>query len=503
MSEGRRARRRAAPSPPRAVSRGRRCAGPHGARLRSAWTSASWGSASRRAALLLGLVAWATSCQPARDPRPLNLVILLADDLGWADVGYHGGLPATPSIDALAAQGLRLERFYSSGLCTPMRAALLTGYEPARLGLAGSVVQPWSEAGLPQDVPTLAERLREAGYETALVGKWHLGHDRPEQLPRARGFEHFYGSLLGTVDYWEHTAQGALDWQRDGRPLHERGYSTELLGREAAQRILARDAERPLFLYVAFGAPHRPLQPPSPIPRRDAPAREYYRTVYRAMVESLDGEVGRILEALDEARMADDTLVLFASDNGADARFGDNGPLRGSKGSVFEGAIRVPAVLRLPGTLSAGALSDQVLRDYDLLPTLLAALGLDPGPSLSGEDFWRGLKEGSTRPRGPLFFEAGTLRGGHELGVLHGRWKLVRRSERGRDRDLLFDVEDDPSERVDRAASHPAVAARLGRELSRWDSLQPQMGVEAAPPPGWRAPADWAHWAERSRSLAR
>src|SRR5262245_25774119 len=185
----------------------------------------------------------------AKPPQP-NIVFLLADDLGWADVGWHGGEIQTPHLDRLAAAGARLEQFYVQPVCSPTRAALMTGRYPMRHGLQVGVVRPWAQYGLPLEERTLPQALQEAGYVTAICGKWHLGHFRPEYLPTRRGFDHQYGHYNGALDYFTHVRDGGFDWHRDDRVCHDEGYTTHLLAKEAVRLIRAHDGQKPLFLYV-------------------------------------------------------------------------------------------------------------------------------------------------------------------------------------------------------------------------------------------------------------
>jgi len=209
---------------------------------------------------LLGAVAGKAAAGNA--PQKPNIVFLLADDLGSHDVSWRGSDIQTPHLDKLALAGARLDQFYVQPVCSPTRAALVTGRYPFRHGLQVGVVRPWAQYGLPLDERTLPQALTEAGYETAITGKWHLGHFRPEYLPTRRGFQHQYGHYNGALDYFTHIRDGGFDWHRDDRENHDEGYSTHLIAREAVRRIHERDKARPLFLYVPFNAVHAPHQVP-------------------------------------------------------------------------------------------------------------------------------------------------------------------------------------------------------------------------------------------------
>ena len=434
-----------------------------------------------------------------------NVVILLADDLGWADVGYHGGEIKTPAIDRLAREGVRVERFYSAPICSPTRAALLTGRDPLKLGIAYDQLHPWYNAGLSPDAYTLADAFAEAGYQTALVGKWHLGHTQAHQLPNAHGFEHFHGHLHTNTDYWKHEREGAHDLQENGKTISRPGeYLTHIQQREAVRFIRERDPMRPFLLYVPFTAPHSPMQAPEDAINRYAhlPAERYRRT-YAAMVDEMDRAIAAILETLDEQGVAENTLVFFFSDNGGFRNFGAlNTPLRGEKGQTFEGGIRVPAILRWIGQLPAGKIIEAQTTVMDMFPTLAAAasVSLNPDASMDGRNMWPVFRHGKPAPvRSPVFFASEIpLPGLIHLAVIDLPWKLVQIVHEGqtetRVRNFLFRILDDPNEKNDLAAEHPETVERLGAEIGAWRSQHPMAGTRGTlvPHPGWVAPFDWA-----------
>jgi arylsulfatase A-like enzyme len=488
--------------------------------------------------LLVGLL-WAGE---ALAKRPPNIVILLADDLGWNDVGYHGAPIETPHIDDLAREGVELDRFYSQPICTPTRAALLTGRSPLRSGLVFGVIRPWDYFGLPVRERLLSETLRQAGYQTAIVGKWHLGHGHIAQTPNRRGFDHFYGHLLGEIDYYAHSEAGGLDWQRNGESLREAGYSTDLVGEEAARVIANRDPSKPLFLYVPFNAPHSPMQAPKALVERYAklssepnlrahrefiegvatrlgipveaaakildPSGDAPRAVFAAMVHSLDLAVGKVLGALEEAGIADDTLVLFFSDNGGHISLGaSNAPLRGEKSTVFEGGIRVPAAVRWPKGLRGGRKVVQSIAVQDVFPTLVAAAGVasESGLALDGVDRWPQIQGAAPVGPGEIFFGVNGVVGRQEALRLD-RWKLVRTIgfEGDPTKLMLFDVENDPTEQSDLASREPDRVADLKKRLDRWVALYPPGGAQGVhwPHPGWIPPADYNAALRRDEAAA-
>jgi len=453
----------------------------------------------------LGLAPSAAAAAPAAHP---NVVLILADDLGWADVGYHGGPIATPAIDRLAAEGVRLERFYSDPICSPTRAALLSGRDALALGIAYDQIHPWYANGFPPDAYLVSDAFRAAGYQTAIVGKWHLGHSQAHQLPNARGFDFFYGHLHTQTDYYTHARAGGHDLQRDGKSVDDAGYLTHLERREAVRWLRERDKSRPFFLYLPFTAPHSPMQAPeATIAKYAALPEQGYRRLYAAMVDEMDQAIAEVLATLDTEGVARDTIVLFLSDNGGyNAYGGSNQPLRGEKGQTFEGGIRVPAVLRWPAGLPAGETREQIVAASDVMPTLAAAAGvpLAPPTPLDGEDRWPALRANAPSPRGrPLFFVSEIpIPGVIHTAVLDPPWKLVQVLREQPTRidvtQLLFRIDEDPNEQRDLAAEQPEVAARLAASIAKWRSRHPMAGTRSTlvPPPGWLPARDWAEAVE-------
>jgi arylsulfatase A-like enzyme len=332
-----------------------------------------------------------------------------------------------------------------------------------------------------------------------MVGKWHLGHANRRLLPHARGFDHFYGHVNGNIDYYTHEREGAIDWQRNGVSVHEEGYSTDLLAREAVRMITGRDRSRPLFLYLAFNAPHTPLQAPKEAIAPCSHIPDAKRRVFAAMVETMDRAIGTVLRTLEQEGMARDTLIVFLSDNGGPINAGArNDPLRAGKATVFEGGIRVPALMWWPGRLPAGRVSDQVMTVQDVLHTLASAAGGKPlaAKPLDGEDLWPAILAGRSVTRGDLFFAVEPGDETRQLAVRRGAWKLIRRIEKptGRHTDLLFNIEGDPRETTDLAAKNPQLVRELGVELDRWQAFHPRCEIftTMGPHPGWVPPKDWA-----------
>lgn len=384
----------------------------------------------------------------AQNTKP-NLLIIVADDLGWNDIGTRNPKIVTPNLVKLAREGVELQRFYAYPLCSPARAGLLTGVLPRRLGLV-NVIMP-GQAGITKATPTLAAKLKSAGYATSLIGKWHLGNQNPAMTV---GFDHFYGFMGGEVDYLKHTdKRDKPDWQRDGKQVAESGYSTYLFADEASKQIRNRDKSKPFFLEVAFNAPHIDLAAPE-----DLVAKHKSDGLYGAVVEGLDIGIGRILATLDEQGLRDNTLVVFVSDNGAPRPTGSNAPLRGYKASVDEGGIRTPAIVRWPKHVPAGVKLDQPIAIIDLFPSIAAAFGLPltADLKLDGVNQWPALAGGKTLPR-PAFLVASA-----DIALFDGDWKMVETNAGQR---TLYNLKTDLSEAKDLLATQPELAAKLGAQL--------------------------------------
>ena len=280
----------------------------------------------RKASILSASLLAAFSAAPrarAEPPRP-NIVFIMADDLGNADLGYRGGEIRTPNIDKLATEGVQLEDFYGMPVCTPSRAQLMTGRYAMRYGLQTLVIFPSHTYGLATDERTLPQALKEAGYKTLMVGKWHLGHADRKYWPQNRGFDYFYGNVVGEVDYFTRERGGLIDWQRNGTFLKEQGYYTTLIGNDAVRLIDQQDSKHPFFLYFASLASHAPFQAPQAAIDEYKSVADPLRRTYSAMITSLDVQVGRIVAELDKKGLRNNTIILFASDNGG----ATNGTLR-------------------------------------------------------------------------------------------------------------------------------------------------------------------------------
>lgn len=412
------------------------------------------------------------AAQPA--PRP-NIVVIVADDLGWKDVGFHGSDIQTPHIDTLARDGARLEQFYAQPMCTPTRAALMTGRYPFRYGLQTLVIPTPAKYGLATDERLLPQALKEAGYRTLMVGKWHLGHADRKFWPIERGFDYHYGAVVGEIDYYDHTADHVLDWFRQGKRVHEKGYVTQLLGKDAVAQIDKQDAKTPFFLYLAFTAPHAPYQAPKDYLDRYKRIEDPTRRAYAAMVTSMDDEIGKVVAALDRRGLRDNTLIVFMSDNGGnrlallsgDADVSklklpaDNGPYRGGKGTLYEGGTRVAALANWPGHVRPGDVNG-LMHVVDLFPTLAALAGADTtkGKPLDGLDVWPTLSEGKPSPRSEVVYNIEPFRG----GLRQGDWKLVWRTPLPSVVEL-YDIAQDPGEKTNLADKYPQKVAELQQRV--------------------------------------
>ncbi len=400
-------------------------------------------------------------------PKARNVIVVLTDDLGYADFGCYGSKDVrTPHVDRLAKEGTRLTDFYSNGpVCTPTRAALMTGRWQQRVGLEWAIYPGQKAPGLPTAEIALPRMLKNAGYKTGMVGKWHLGYKK-EFGPNAHGFDSFYGLLAGNVDHYSHKEiNGELDWYDDVKPLVEKGYSTDLLTARAV-RFINANAREPFFLYVAYNAGHWPFQAP------DRPADVRTRATwfagtrkdYAAMVERIDAGVGQIRAALDRHGLANDTVIVFTNDNGGE-RLSDNRPFFHRKATLWEGGIRVPCILRWPGQVPANKVSPVPALTMDLTATVLAACGAAPprGRKLDGINLLPIFKGAKAAER--AFFWRIDRPDRKQKAVRQGPWKFLRDGGI----ELLYDLSRDPGERTDVAHLHPEKVEELRKKLAAWE----------------------------------
>ncbi len=426
--------------------------------------------------------------------RP-NIVFMMADDMGWNQPGFNGGKKGlTPNIDKLAGEGLKLTQYYTHSVCAPTRAAFLTGRyafrtwsdwrsedfgKPSYLKALGLTLAH-NERGEPTrrihalagEERTVAEALRDAGYFTALVGKWHCGEWLPEHLPMGQGFMHQYGHYAWGIDYFTKTivhnapARFAVyDWHRNQKPLREEGYATDLFGAEAERVIAARakEKDKPFFLYLPFNAVHGPLNPPpgfegdkgDPLAIRDA------------MLKSLDDAVGRVVAAIDRHGFRDDTLVVFTNDNGPVLEEMSK-PYRGTKNTTFEGGVRVPCLVRWPGHTEPGSANDEMIFVADWFTTFITLAGGEHGGEapVDALDMTATIFGDKASPREEIVFE---VEGSVRLPTLRrGDYKLMG--------DMLFNVKADPAEGKDIAKENPELVEKLAARLAEVGAERPPLG---------------------------
>lgn len=405
--------------------------------------------------------------------RP-NIVFILADDLGWGDLSCYGRPDyQTPRLDQLAAQGLRMTHAYAnSSTCSPTRVALMTGRYQHRLrvGLEEPIL-PGSPHGLPPAHPTLPGLLRRIGYKTALVGKWHLGW-LPDYGPQKSGYDEFFGAMGGELDYFRHTgttglASGEAEGLFEGQDIVKRtGYTTDLFTDRAID-VLERAGDDPLFLSLHYTAPHWPWEGPNDREESDRlRSLVHYDggsiAVFAEMVRHLDHSIGRVLDAIDRLGMSNDTLVVFTSDNGGE-RFSYMWPFVGEKGDLYEGGLRVPAILRWPGRLAPGTTSTMPCMSMDWLPTLVGLAGGVPDVSApsDGIDLMPSLQSKSGASGDRLLFWRTREQGAVRLG----EWKYLR----DENLEFLFNVVEDPREQANRKLREPQRFAELKRCYAEWE----------------------------------
>jgi arylsulfatase A-like enzyme len=440
---------------------------------------------SRLGAVVLAAAVAPPAAAAADPPRKPNLVVIVGDDMGYADLGVHGckDIP-TPHLDALAKSGVRFTNGYVSGpYCSPTRAGLLTGRYQQRFG---HEFNPGNGAnqGLPVSETTLADRLRAAGYKTGLVGKWHLGASA-DRVPQKRGFDEFFGFLGGAHDYF--APNGIL---RGADPAGDKAYLTDALAREAVG-FVDRHKAGPFFLYLAFNAVHTPMQADDARLKTFAGIADGQRRTYAAMMAAMDDAVGRVVKKLADEKLAENTLVVFISDNGGPTMKGTtvngsvNAPLRGSKRTTLEGGVRVPFFVSWPGKIAPGT-DDRPVIQLDVLPTALAAAGVEPKPDgkLDGVNLLPYLTGGKKEaPHEALFW-----RFGQQTAARKGDWKLVKydlaaEGGSGTSTAKLYNLKDDVGEATDLLAKHPDKAKELQAAWDAWNkgNVAPLWGGGKAP----------------------
>jgi len=436
-----------------------------------------------RHVMLLGLLT-AGLGQAAERP---NVIIILADDLGRGDYSAFGTPDVlTPAIDRLAREGMTFRNFYANScVCSPTRAALLTGRYPDRVGVPGVIrhTADNSWGWLAPHAVLLPQRLKPAGYHSAIIGKWHLGLQSPN-TPTERGFDHFHGFLGDMMDdYWTHLRGGQNFMRRNQDVIEPQGHATDLFTEWACEYLTERAAQSdqtggvtPFLLYLAYNAPHDPIQPPVEWidkVRQRVPGISDKRAALVALIEQMDAGIGRVLDTLQKLKLAENTLVIFTSDNGGVLGHGAvNGPWRSEKQHMYEGGLRVPAVARWPGHIPAGSETDRVTMTMDIFATVLEAAAVDPGlaADIDGVSFLPTLK-GDPQTEAPrdLYFvrrEGGPQYGGKTIeALLRGDWKLIQDSPF---QPLeLYNLKSDPGEKTNLVSREPRIFQELSAALRR------------------------------------
>jgi len=416
----------------------------------------------------------AHAAAPARRP---NVVFIVSDDQGYGDISCyeHAKEVRTPNMDRIAQRGVRFEQGYANAyVCAPSRAAIMTGTYPQRYGF---YTASDSRVGLPLNQVTMADVLKKEGYRTCALGKWHLGIE-PAFHPMKRGFDEFYGFLgHGAHDYYDLKRTGET-WNsilRNYEPIDETGYLTDNLGREAVS-FIARDSDKPFFLYLAFNAVHFPMQAPEELMRK-YDTGDPKRNTLMGMLEAEDNAIGKVLHELKQRKLDQNTVLVFVSDNGgARNNASNNGALRDYKQSVYEGGIRIPFIISWPGRLRSDFVCREPVMFMDIMPTIAAAVGatLPQGRALEGRNMLPVLTGKSKAPlHESLYWD-----GAEEKTAVHsGRWKLVN----NRGKTELFDLEQDLSEKNDLSVQKPEIVARLRQKFDEWSKANaPRIGKGGA-----------------------
>ena len=426
-----------------------------------------------------------------------NILIILADDLGWNDVSYHGSEIKTPNIDRLISSGIELDRFYVQPTCSPSRAELMTGKSALRLGITRPISKN-QKLGLGLDEKILPEYLKELNYNTFLLGKWHLGSYTPEYFPTRRGFDYFYGYLTGGVGYYDHIHGGGHDWQRNEVGLREDGYATQLIKNDTLKIIDEHDFSKPIFLNVNFGAPHIPNEAPEESVLKFTYIEDETRRLHAAMIYEMDNAIGEIISALEDRDVLNNTIIIFASDNGGltpdvklnpsflaipksigicntEDKFGiklfqwvcenysggsSNKPLPEGKMSVSEGGIRVPAAIWWPGRLEYSK-SENFISMMDVLPTILDLINYEKKLEVDGKSRVNSLNN-VDNSESSKYVVTNIIN--DKFAVIDMPFKLITSS----DGDQLYNILEDPSESLNIAPKHQEIVFELKNTLSQW-----------------------------------
>ena len=415
-----------------------------------------------------------------------NIVIILADDLGYGGISSYGNTTIhTPNLDFLASEGVLFTDFHSNGAnCSPTRAALMTGKYPARTGVEGVIsARNHRDVGLNLDEITIADELRQHNYNNGIFGKWHLGYAK-EFNPLLQGFDEFVGFVSGSLDYHAHIdLMGYRDWWKGDEIDDEEGYITDLITNYGVKFIKEnnpKETNKPFFLYLPHGSPHAPYQrrideilrevgkPGGPL----AVNNDSIPSIYKEMVEVMDEGVGEIIQTLKATGQYENTMIIFMSDNGANI-YGDNGKLRGYKGGPYEGGSRVPAIISYPNKIKKGTVNNRTILTMDVLPTVLDFIGQNPsGENLDGISFKDNLLNQTDLPKRDLFFQFK-----NRSFVRSDNWKMVRIITEDKERFELYDLSIDVAESNDLGSDNPELMKTLKEKLTNW-GINVRKGVE-------------------------
>jgi arylsulfatase A len=404
----------------------------------------------------------------AQAPRQPNVIFILVDDMGYADLSSYGSKDIrTPHIDRLAKEGVKFTQAYSNGpVCTPTRAAFITGRYQQRVGLEWAFGPGVKEPGLPVEETSIARMLKNKGYATALMGKWHLGY-KPEFSPNAHGFDEFFGILSGNVDHYSHKENnGEHDLREQDKETFVEGFLTDHIARRSVN-FIKQQKDRPFFLYLAFNSVHWPFQRPNhpEMVRTKDTWLDGTRADYIEMMQNIDSSVGQVLNTLDQQGIAKDTLVIFTSDNGGE-RLSDMGPYFNTKGTLWEGGIHVPGLARWPAALPKGKVTNQAAITMDWTATILAAAGVQPDRQLDGLNLLPILQGKQPEQERTLCWRIDRA-GFRQQAIRSGKWKLVTQATSvGL---LLFDLERDPGERRNLFYEQQDKVKELRAKLMAWD----------------------------------
>lgn len=436
-----------------------------------------------------------------------NIILIVADDLGYADVSFGAQetpVIQTPQIDRIAKEGVTLNRFYACPVCSPTRVGTMTGRWPIRLGLMKAVIPPWRDRGLEPELITLPKILAENGYKRrAVIGKWHLGHSKKKYTPLQQGFTHFYGHLNGAIDYFTHERAGENDWHRNEQAVFEEGYATDLLAKETVNFISESvDKKEPFFIYLPFNAPHSPFQAPkSEIEKIEN--LKGNKQIYAAMVKSMDKGIGTILDKLDELKIADNTFILFFSDNGGVNKVSAKNHLRDGKFSVYEGGVRVVAAARWPkGAVSGGQkINSKPIGYIDVLPTVCQVAGIDlkkyENAQFDGQGVLSAIQGKSAGPDRLWFSYIHQSPSQEHYSVIKEPYKLVlkiphKKGKSGKAVAELYKLNESPLERNNIAESHPEMVKELLKEIDNFKLKQKNpLPFYGEGRKGFKAPKDW------------